>query len=84
MGKKSRRDRGSAREVLRQKAAEKVDAVEEADPSYNNLEKLPKGLAQLAFKHRFGGAHVARGNLRSVKICSGLVVSLARSPEGLS
>ena len=79
MGKKSRRERGSNSEFLRQKAAEKVDAVEEADPSYDNLEKLPKGLAQLALKHRFGGAHVNRGNLRSVKICSGLVVGMRKS-----
>jgi len=79
MGKKSRRERGSNREYLRKKADEKVDAVEEADPEYNNLEKLPKGLAQLALKYRFGGAHLLRGNLRSVKICSGLVVGMRKS-----
>ena len=79
MGKKSRRERGSNREYLRKKADEKVDAVEEADPEYNNLEKLPKGLAQLALKYRFGGAHLLRGNLRSVKICRMIALSGKRS-----
>ena len=66
MGKKSRRKREKTLNFLRQNAAETVDVVEEEDPSYKTIAMRPKEIAQLTLKHRFGGAHITRGNLRSV------------------
>ena len=79
MGKKSRRKREHTLEFLRQNAAETVDVVEEEDPAYKNIQNRPKEIAQLTLKHRFGGAHVNRGNLRCVKIGSGIVEGMRRA-----
>ena len=97
MGKKSRRKREKTLNFLRQNAAETVDVVEEEDPSYKTIENRPREIAQLTLKHRFGGAHITSGNLRCVKIRSGVqrlrhhavlfrgvpARALARSPEGV-
>ena len=79
MGKKSRRKREATLNFLRQNAAETVDVVEEEDPSYKTIAKRPKEIAQLTLKHRFGGAHITCGNLRCVKIDSGVVEGMRRA-----
>ena len=79
MGKKSRRKREATLNFLRQNAAETVDVVEEEDPSYKTIANRPKEIAQLTLKHRFGGAHITRGNLRCVKIDSGVVEGMRRA-----
>ena len=79
MGKKSRRKREKTLNFLRQNAAETVDVVEEEDPSYKTIENRPREIAQLTLKHRFGGAHIASGNLRCVKIRSGVVEGMRKA-----